>query len=506
MFLKHGASVTGLLAVLVVAAPRTPGPSLAALETGSAARVAPILWQSRIAPPALSESQAAEAAAEPLLDDTFRIDVETITATLDWYPASGWVDGSARLDFRMRPGQTRAVVNFTPFAASRAAVSRLLLDDRPLSPQSDADVRILTVPRTRQPFIELLLTLDAGRSHSLTVDYRLTLPTVYPRFSSDVNDIRGEGNEAVWPTLNTPHELARHVITFRVHDRQPFRFVGSGRSTFTADGEVQQWVLDTQRPVSSYTVMFALLPAADTEYREWLIDNVPVRVVAYRTVNLAEANARLESWLPELRRRFGPFPALHGLSLFLYNDAGGGMEYYGGSVTSLSALRHEVLHSYFGCSVVARTYRDSWYDEAVTSWFEETARGVGHAALSSSYRGNWVGARSPVSVGFSTLAYSDGASIMQAVADRLGGTERMTDFLRVLVERHSFAPFTTPEFAGFLQQYTGVDMRAEFMNWLFNGRDPASIAAGSAAAEAGRKILELDPPWTRRHEGRTERR
>ena len=254
--------------------------------------------------------------------------------------------------------------------------------------------------------------------------------------------------------------------------------------------------------VSSYTVMFVLLPAADTEYREWVIDGVTVRAVAYPTVNLPEAKARLESWLPELRRRFGPFPATHGLSLFLFNDAGGGMEYYGGTITSLSALRHEVLHSYFGCSVVARTYPDSWYDEAVTSWFEETMRGQGHTALAASYRGNWVGARSPASVGFSTLAYSDGASIMQAVADRLGGTDRMTEFLRYVVERHTFAPFTTLEFVAFLKDYSGVDLRAQFLNWLYNGRDPGTAAGESQPARADRKSLELDPPWFVRRAGK----
>ncbi|MCU0252823.1 MAG: hypothetical protein MUE61_21755, partial [Vicinamibacterales bacterium] len=374
-------------------------------------------------------------------------------------------------------------------------------DGRALSPQSDADVRLVTVAGTRQPFIEIQLPLDPAQPHTLTMDYRLTVPAVYPRFSSEVNDIRGQGNEAVWPTLNTPHELARHVVTFRVHDRQAFRFVGSGRSSFSADGDVQQWVLDTQRAVSSYSVMFVLLPAGDTEYREWLIDGVTVRVVAYPAVNLTEARARLESWLPELRRRFGPFPALHGLSLFLFNDAGGGMEYYGGTITSLSALRHEVLHSYFGCSVVARTYPDSWYDEAVTSWFEETARGQGHTALAASYQGNWVGARSPVSIGFSTLAYSDGASIMQAIADRLGGTDAMTGFLRYVVDRYSFAPFTTLDFVGFLKDYSGVDLRAQFLTWLYNGREPAPATGASLAARAEWKTLDLDPPWVPRRAG-----
>ena len=475
--MKHAVFVVAFLALAVVPAAAQP----------------PAAW--------IPDSQAAGTAVDTLLDGTFRIDIETIAVTLDWYPASGGVDGTARLDFRLRPGQSRAVFNFAPFAASRSAISRLVIDGRPLSPQSDADVRIVTVSGTRQPFIEIQLPLDPAQPHTLTIDYRLTVPAVYPRFSSEVNDIRGQGNEAVWPTLNTPHELARHVLTFRVHDRQAFRFVGSGQSSFSATGDVQQWVLDTQRAVSSYSVMFVLLPAGDTEYREWLIDGVTVRVVAYPAVNLTEAKARLESWLPELRRRFGPFPALHGLSIFLFNDAGGGMEYYGGTITSLSALRHEVVHSYFGCSVVARTYPDSWYDEAVTSWFEETMRGQGHTALAATYRGNWVGARSPASIGFSTLAYSDGASIMQAIADRLGGTDQMTGFLRYVVDRYTFSPFTTLDFAGFLKDYSGVDLRTQFVNWLYNGREPSSAAGASLAALADWKTLDLDPPWMLRRAG-----
>jgi hypothetical protein len=491
--------------------PAAAGPGSGALMKHAASLIAILALAAQPAwaqPPSASipGSQAAGAAVDTPLDNTFRIDIETIAVTLDWYPASGGVDGTARLDFRLRPGQSRAVFNFTPFVASRSAISRLVIDGRPLSPQSDADVRVVTVAGTRQPFIEVQLPLDPAQPHTLTIDYRLTVPAVYPRFSSEVNDIRGQGNEAVWPTLNTPHELARHVVTFRVHDRQAFRFVGSGRSSFSADGDVQQWVLDTQRAVSSYSVMFVLLPAGDTEYREWLIDGVTVRVVAYPTVNLTEAKARLESWLPELRRRFGPFPALHGLSIFLFNNAGGGMEYYGGTITSLNALRHEVLHSYFGCSVVARTYPDSWYDEAVTSWFEETSRGQGHTALAPSYQGNWVGARSPVSIGFSTLAYTDGASIMQAIADRLGGTDRMTDFLRYVVDRYTFAPFTTLEFAGFLKDYSGVDLRAQFVDWLYNGREPSSAAGDSLPARADRKTLELDPPWLPRRGGLKEGR
>jgi aminopeptidase N len=324
------------------------------------------------------------------------------------------------------------------------------------------------------------------------------VPSVYPRFSSEVNDILGRGNETVWPTLNTPHELARHVLTFRVHDSRPFRFVGSGRTAASLDGSVQQWVLDTERAMSSYSVMFVLLPAADTQYQEWVIDTVPVRALAYTGVNVAEAKNRLETWLPELRRRFGPFPALHGLSVFLYSDSGGGMEYYGGTITSLSALRHEVVHSYFGCSVVLRTYPDTWLDEAVTQWFEQIMRGVTNQPLSTTYRGNWVGARSPVSVGFSTLAYSDGASIMQDIANRLGGTDRMTDFLRTVVQGRTFAPFTTLDFVGDLAAFSGIDLRSQFVTWLYDAREPALFQTATSKAYADEKTLDLNPSWTTR--------
>jgi len=87
---------------------------------------------------------------------------------------------------------------------------------------------------------------------------------------------------------------------------------------------------------------------------------------------------------------------------------------------------------------------------------------------------------------------------MQAIADRLGGTDRMTEFLRYVVDRYTFAPFTTLEFAGFLKDYSGVDLRAQFLNWLYNGREPSASSGASLQGPADWKTLDLDPPWLRR--------
>jgi hypothetical protein len=71
-----------------------------------------------------------------------------------------------------------------------------------------------------------------------------------------------------------------------------------------------------------------------------------------------------------------------------------------------------------------------------------------------------------------------------------------------VVDRYSFAPFTTLDFVGFLKDYSGVDLRAQFVNWLYNGREPSPAAGDSLPARADWKTLDLDPPWAQRPSAR----
>ena len=131
-----------------------------------------------------------------------------------------------------------------------------------------------------------------------------------------------------------------------------------------------------------------------------------------------------------------------GISIVL-TQGGGGMEYYGGTITSLAALRHEVFHMYFGCSTVATTYRDSWWDEAINMWYELSANPA-FAPIEPGFRSGIVGARTPVTVGFDRRAYDEGARIIQAVAEEMGGREQAVAFFSHLHRTRFFDPFTTP--------------------------------------------------------------
>lgn len=428
---------------------------------------------------------------DSLLDQAFRIDIQTIDVIFNYHPDQYYADVSATLNFKMRPGQTYPVFHLDPAFRDTSIVTNLLLNGESLQMGNTNHVRLVTPTDSTQGGIELRRALAAGGDHSLRISYRLNLPNGYPRFSTECHDIYGHGNEEIFPTLNTPHELARHTLVFRVHGNVPFRCIGSGLVTDESTADIQQWRLDTEREIASYTVFFALMPKNDTNYDETTIDGVAVRVMSYRNgASIAEAFHQLRWWIPELVRNLGPFPIPRGISIFL-TSTGGGMEYYGGTISSLWALNHEVFHMYFACSAVMKTYRDTWIDEALCKWFELNYYDP-YTPIYDGYTSNMVSGRSPVAVGFDSRAYTEGARIMASVAQRLGGRSRMVAFLKYVHDHYMFSPFTTRDFIGFIKDFSGVDLTADFENWVF--ADESAVFSNQHQPLQKSSPVDLTPP------------
>jgi hypothetical protein len=410
-----------------------------------------------------------------LLNGVYRIDIERLEATFDLYPAEQRTRVSTAMTFRMRQGQSRPLVHCDPIRTGTQVA--LALDGEALDPRPGRDVQFIAYEGSGQDSVELQRELAPEIEHRLETSYEIPMIDASGRLFTDVNDIEGRGNDTLFPTLNTPHELARHVLVFRVHGAEPYALVGSGLVTpRDADGNVQEWVLDTERAVASYTVMFYLAPAASVVVEERQLHGVDVRVLAHLGgVTPGDAFDDLDPWLAELQSALGPFPMPRGFSVVL-TQSGGGMEYYGGTISSLRALRHEAFHMYFGCSTVARTYRDSWWDEAIDMWYELSLDPT-FAPIDPDYRSGIVGARTPVTVGFDRRAYDEGARIIQAAAEELGGREAAIEFLRHLHATRSFDPFDTMDLVEEIQGWSGADFNERFGRWLYS--DTAAAAGAS---------------------------
>jgi hypothetical protein len=50
---------------------------------------------------------------------------------------------------------------------------------------------------------------------------------------------------------------------------------------------------------------------------------------------------------------------------------------------------------------------------------------------------------------------------------------------------------------------SGLDMRAQFLNWLYNGSEPTAATGRAISAPGEVKPEDLDPPWLARRHGQT---
>ena len=137
-------------------------------------------------------------------------------------------------------------------------------------------MRVFRYATSGQDSVEIQRALAPGVSHRLEASHVLPLDDAFGRFFTDVNDLEGHGNEVLFPTINSPRDLARHVLVFRVHSPEPYRMVGSGLVTPGAATDVQEWTLNTEREVASYTVMFFLAPDRDVIVDERRVEGVDV--------------------------------------------------------------------------------------------------------------------------------------------------------------------------------------------------------------------------------------
>jgi hypothetical protein len=397
-----------------------------------------------------------------LMAQAMPIDIHDLQVDLTFDPATEQVSGQALVSFHMKQGQTKPA-----FHLEGASIQSLWLDGEALV---EGQWRRETLASQAQTVWQVDQDVDPWQTHTLEIHYTFPSKTGSALYT-DVNDIYGNGNEWFWPTINCPSERLHHRIGIQVTPGYAYHFMGGGHVTeVTPD---QRWEMWQDHDIASYTVFFILAPRQDIVFAERVIDGVTVQSMASsRDEDLIEESfSILSTWLPQLRRDIGPFPMPSGLHLFL-TPSGGGMEYYGGTFTSLWALQHEVFHMYYACSMIARSYRDSWWDEAITMWYEE---GPGWAQpIADSYQGNWVGARSVVRPGFDTNAYYDGADIMAHIAQQMGSREQFIAYLSSLWGDYHFIPLSTWDFVALLKSRAQLDYESWFQQWLFYGTQKSS--------------------------------
>ncbi|MGB0866355.1 MAG: hypothetical protein ACPGSC_07585 [Granulosicoccaceae bacterium] len=405
------------------------------------------------------------------LDEAFRIDIAQIDVVYDVDPQSEYVNGRSRMRFQMREGQVQPIFHFdpwTPFGRGRAnSLLRVVLNGEEIPVEELISARMLG---SEQNLFEIDRILVAGE-HVLEFEWELWNWFKHEEpgwFRTVVDDSGGMGNETLWPTINSPDELARHTLEFRIHSDEPYSAVGSTGVDRDLESGVQVFKIDTGREVSSYTVMLCALPSDQVSEHSFMAGDVPVSMLStLDEVATAQAVEITKGRLFSLAADFGEL-AQPSVDILLI-DWDTGMEYFGATTTGLVALPHELTHLYWGTVAINSTWRDSWLDEAINVWWNYNS-----APVADDFSSDLLSGSHSLALGFDDRAYEEGARVIGAVAAKLGVADAV-EFLAGVYSERQFEPFSTDDFVADLVRFTG-DQRwiTRFERWVGNAQWAAS--------------------------------
>ncbi|MBT7611315.1 MAG: hypothetical protein HN576_16260 [Bacteriovoracaceae bacterium] len=223
------------------------------------------------------------------------------------------------------------------------------------------------------------------------------------------------------------------------------------------------WSVSYPETFTASSLYFHLTKKGVFDEKRAVYTSIDGRKIPFIVYTSSRASRYLNSALEvvaELEKDYGPWPHSQ---VLIYGAGSGGMEYCGATITSSSALGHELTHSYFARGVMPAHGNSGWVDEAVASWRDGGYRGYNTYNLSrTKMAGHSVYQRTT-----DRAAYSKGMKFLGYLHKRFLAKESFKVFLKSFFERRKFKPFKTPEFQKAIEDFYNVSLSAEFDKYVY---------------------------------------
>lgn len=218
------------------------------------------------------------------------------------------------------------------------------------------------------------------------------------------------------------------------------------------------------------SVFYHALPLGASDEVEFTLKSVdgrdvPVTIYVMKpdVLDVDTLKARTTQIFHELEGDYGAWPHP---SLTIYNAGRGGMEYHGATITSTSALGHEMFHSYFARGVMPANGNAGWLDEALASWrdkgYNTTYELTGVSRMSNQFYYTRTTDSSAYVFGERFMSYMDG---------KLKAKGGLKPFMRHMLEKRLFAPLFVEEFIKEMSEFYGESVEADFKKFTFGTKN-----------------------------------
>jgi hypothetical protein len=403
------------------------------------------------------------------------VDVTDIKTTIEYNISTSEVSAQTTVSFIQS-------VEGSPIFDLAPETTKVLIDSK------ETTLTKASLPGNVSTVRVLGLILKPGK-HELYVENKI---------SKNVRFIGSGVKSAFWMSdLSDRRYLEQYLPANLEYDQYKMDFevevIGAtGEHQILANGEVKKlaknhFSISFPDYYTASSVYFHLMPEDSFNEESFIfksVDGRDIPVTVYSSSRLAPYIKRTKSVLAELEGDYGPFP--HN-KVVIYGAGSGGMEHCGATITSLSALGHELTHSYFARGIMPARGNAGWVDEAIASWRDGGYREYQSRSLSSSQMaGHPIYRRTT-----DRNAYSKGARFMGYLHGRFASTGGLKPFLKKFKDERLFKPFLTKNFQDDLEAHFGAELSIEFDRYIY-GNSKSQVSTESVENPNHPKLSEQE--------------
>lgn len=410
-------------------------------------------------------------------------DVERIDATLRFDVAGREASGEARIEF------AAGDVDGCPALDLRQPLDWVRLDGKPIDTDDFAPVDVGAGPGTE---VRVLGTvLEAGTPHVLEVGYRVDTPQAAGAepvgwaegglsFDLWMSDLEPGRYLEMWAPAPLVHDHFSLTLEIELLGQSRPHVLIANTAGVDARPGGSRWSVHYPGHFTALSPMLVIAPADRVELRRSSVSlpgrDRSVGLLTARHLDteadLAACESDIQAWLAYLTVRYGAWT--HGDTFWTVIWASSrGMEYDGATTASVTALEHEVFHSWFGRGIKPARAADGWIDEAWTTWatshrpdrprFEVAPLGLEEPPVELYPQHAWA-RHTPAA------AYTEGSRLFAGLAHLFGGAERLRAAMAVWYQVNAGRLVTTDGLAAHLKSWSGVDIGPWWRRYV-HGRD-----------------------------------
>lgn len=185
-------------------------------------------------------------------------------------------------------------------------------------------------------------------------------------------------------------------------------------------------------------------------------------------IDIQEVNDRVREYITENIKNIGGY--IHGESFttFVWPISGRSMEYEGAVTTEVTALKHEIFHSWFGRGIKPASQNDGWIDEA---WDEfNTSNNINRNPFTMTDPPTILCSSNPFNRVTPSISYVDGPTFFVSLASIIG-ENNLLSYMRSFYQEFKGSLITTKQLESHLINKSGVSKISDYFRRFVYGFD-----------------------------------